>query len=92
MGPAWAAPSAQSLEVGLARVSEVGLVDGTEGDELDRVDLDVSVGDAVAATGFDLRSAPQTERHGDLAGKDSSAQLGTELHQRGAMTISDLSS
>ena len=60
---------AEGLKVGLAGSSQVSVVDGGERDQLNRVDLDLAFGHAVAAAGLHLRSAPQPERDCDLAGQ-----------------------
>ena len=73
---------AQGLEVSLAGAPQIEILDGGEGDELDRVDLDLPGSDAVAATGFHLRPAPQPERDRDEPGQHVLAQLLAELHEQ----------
>lgn len=59
----------EGFEVGFAGETHVGLVDGGERDEFDRVDLDLTVRDAIAATGLHLGPLPQPERDGDPSGQ-----------------------
>lgn len=58
---------AQSLAVGLARPSDVGLRDCSEGDELDCVDLDLPRAHPVAAALPDLRPLPEPDRERDVS-------------------------
>ena len=72
----------EGLQVSLARAAQIGILDGGEGDELARVDLDLPGSDAVAAAGFHLRPAPQPERDRDEPGQHVVAQLFAELHEQ----------
>src|SRR5262245_40308938 len=71
---------AQGLAVGLARPADVRLGDRRERDKLDRVDLDQTGANAVAAALLDLWPLPQPDRHRDIAGEDVIAQLAAEVH------------
>jgi len=71
--PGVGSPLAEGFEIDFAGAPHVGVVDGGEGDQLDRVDLDPTPGDAVAAASLYLGTAPQPERDGDLAGQHVSA-------------------
>jgi hypothetical protein len=73
--------SAKGLGIGFPGESQVRLVDRGERDQLDRVDLDLTGADPIAATGLDFRSLPQPERHRDVAGQDVGAQFLAELHR-----------
>jgi hypothetical protein len=73
---------AEGLEVSLAGAPQIEILDGGEGNELDRLDLDLPGSDAVAATGFHLRPAPQPERDRDEPGQHVFAQLLAELHEQ----------
>jgi hypothetical protein len=74
-------PLPELLPILLARVAEVGRRDGAEGDDLDRLDLDLPVTDAVATSRLDHRPAPEAERDGDVAGQHPFSQFTAELHQ-----------
>ena len=65
-GPGVGSAPAKGFDVCLTGSVDVGIVDRREGDKLDQVDLDPTVTDTVAATGFHLRPTPETERHRDL--------------------------
>src|SRR5690242_4740687 len=71
---------AQGLPVGLAGAPDVRLGDRREWDELDRVDLDQTGADSVAAALLDLWPFPQPDRQRDIARQDVIAQLAAELH------------
>ena len=71
---------AQGLAVGLAGTPDVCLGDRGERDELDRVNLDQTEADPVAAALPDLRPLPEPDRQRDIAGQDVIAQLAAELH------------
>src|SRR4051812_27577871 len=73
---------AQGLAIGLAGLPDIRLGDRRERDELDRVDLDQTGPDPVAAALLDLRPLPQPDRQRDVAGQDVVAQLTAELHAR----------
>jgi hypothetical protein len=73
-------PLPELLPILLARVAEVGRRDGAEGDDLDRLDLDLPVTDAVATPNLDLGAAPETERDRDISRQHPFSQLGAELH------------
>src|SRR3954452_1315816 len=89
---------AQGLAIGLAGLPDIRLGDRRERDELDRVDLDQTGPDRVAAALLDLRPLPQPDRQRDLAGQDVVAQLAAELHapdarrSRRALTMCQLMS
>ena len=70
----------QGLAVGLAGSPDIRLGDRRERDELDRVDLDHTGTDPVAAALLDLRPLPQPDRQRDIARQDVIAQLAAELH------------
>jgi len=59
----------QRLPVLLTCASDIAVVDGGEGDELDRVHLDPTTLDPVTATHLHLRPTPQPERDGDPTGQ-----------------------
>ena len=71
---------AQGLAVGLAGSPDVRLGDRRERDKLDRVDLDHTGTDPVAAALLDLRPLPQPDRQRDIPRQDVIAQLAAELH------------
>jgi hypothetical protein len=77
---------AQRLAVGFARSSDVLAGDRREVDKLDRVDLDLTVADPVAAAPFDPWLLPQSHRERDVSGQNVVAQLAAELHARDAST------
>src|SRR4051794_13471991 len=71
---------AQGLAVGLAGEADVRLGGRRIMHKLDRVDLDQTGTDPVAAALLDLWPLPQPDRHRDIAGQDVIAQLAAELH------------
>ena len=64
----------------VTRSPDIRLGDRRERDELDRVDLDHTGTDPVAAALLDLRPLPQPDRQRDIARQDVIAQLAAELH------------
>jgi hypothetical protein len=74
--------AAQGLAVRLARSSDVPIRDRRERDQLDRIDLDLTRTDAVAAALLDPWLLPQSNRERDVSSKDVVAQLAAELHNR----------
>ena len=75
---------AQRLAVGLACSSDVPRRDRRERDKLDRVDLDLTEADPVAAALLDLRPLPQSDRQRYVSGQNVVSQLAAELHIRDA--------
>lgn len=71
---------AQRLAVKLAGSSHVLGGDRRERDTLDRIDLDLTRTDAVAAALLDAWLLPQSDGEGDVSGQDVVAQLAAELH------------
>jgi hypothetical protein len=57
-------PSSERFEVHFAGSVDIGLVDESERDQFDRVNLDLTVAHAVATARFHFRPLPQPERHG----------------------------
>ena len=64
----------------LTCVADIGRRDGTEGDHIHRLDLDLPVADPVATSNLDLGAAPETERDRDVSRQHPFSQLRTELH------------
>jgi hypothetical protein len=73
---------AQRLAVDLAGSSDVLPRDRRERDKLDRVDLNLTEADPVAAALLDPRPLPQSDRQRDVSGQDVVAQFAAEFHQR----------
>jgi hypothetical protein len=71
----------QRLSIALTRQADVLIGHRGERKNLDRVDLDGDARGLVAAAGPDLRSAPEADRHGDLAGRDGSPKVPAEHHR-----------
>jgi hypothetical protein len=79
-GPSMGGPSSERLEVCFASSADVGVVDGKEGDEFDRVHLDLAITHAVATARFHFRPLPQPERHRYGTRQHLGAQFPAELH------------
>ena len=75
-------PLSKGFEVCFAGSTNIGLVDGRKWDQLDRVNLDLSVAHAVPATGFHLRSPPQAERDSYVAREHVRSKFPAELHKQ----------
>src|SRR3954471_11020989 len=71
---------AKHLAVGLTGTRHVLSGDGREGEQLDRVDLDLEAVARVPTAGLDLGPLPQSDRHRDVARADALAQLRAEHH------------
>jgi GNAT superfamily N-acetyltransferase len=78
--PCMGGSSSERFEVRFARPADVGVVDDGERDQLDRVDLDLAVTNAIVAPGFYLRPPPQPERHRDVSGQHVGTKFPAELH------------
>ncbi len=71
---------AKRLPIAFTRAADVSVRHGRERQQLDGVDLDDDTGSRVTAADFDLRAAPESDRHGDLAASHSLAKLSTKHH------------
>jgi hypothetical protein len=74
---------AERLAVGLAGSSDVRAGDRCERDKLDRVDLDLTKADPVAAARLDSWPFPETDRDRDVSRQDVITQLAAEFHNPG---------
>jgi hypothetical protein len=79
-GPSVGSPSLEGFEVRFAGTEEVGVVDEGEGNQFDRVDLDLPTSDAVPAARLHLGSLPQAERHRDVTRQHGCSKFSAELH------------
>lgn|ERR1700733_3543883 len=79
-GPSMGSPSSEGFEICFASSADVGLFDGEEGDELDRVNLDPAIAHAIATARLHLRPLPQPERHRYVPRQHLGAQFPAELH------------
>lgn len=70
----------ERFEVCFAGSAHIGLVDGREGDQFDRVNFDQAVAHLVATACLHFRPPPQPERHGYVTGQDGQTELPAELH------------
>jgi hypothetical protein len=61
--PSMGGPLSERFKVCLASLEYVGVVDGREGDQLDRVNLDLAVTHSIATTRSHFRPPPQPECH-----------------------------
>jgi hypothetical protein len=75
---------AQCLTVELAGTSDIVLGDSREWDELDGIDLDLTLTDPITAALPHLRPGPQPDRERDVSSQDVIAQLAAELHTMNA--------
>lgn len=73
---------AQRLPICFARLLHLGVAHASERNQLDVVDLDRDVPDAVNTPDAYLGSRPETERHFDLPIQDARAEIRAELHVR----------
>jgi len=80
-GPSVSGPSSERFEVCFASSADIGVVDGGEGDQFDRVNLDLAVAHAVVTAMSHLRPPPQPERHRDVTRQHVRTQLPAELHE-----------
>ncbi len=74
--------SAKRLAARLARLTHVTVRDGTERNELDRVDLDGTQANPVALSDGDARLLPQPHGDRDVAGERELPKVRTEVHRR----------
>src|ERR1039458_1328860 len=73
-------PLAERFEVCFASLTYVGVVDGGEGDQFDRVNLDLAIAHAIASTRSHFRPPPQPERHRYFTRQNVPTQFPAELH------------
>jgi hypothetical protein len=81
------------LPSAFTRASDVFGRHGRERQQLDGVDLDDDTGGRVTTANFDLRAAPESDRHGDLAAGHSLAKRATKQHSptlRRAPSVADV--
>ena len=71
---------AEGLEVSLAGAAQIEIIDGGEGDELDRVDLDHRGPDRVPAARPYLRPPPEPERDSEVTRDHGGPQFLAEIH------------
>ena len=78
--PSMGGPSSERFEVCFASSADVGAVDGREGDQFDRLDLDLAGTHSVETARFHLRLPPQPERHRYVTRQHVRTQFPAELH------------
>lgn len=79
-GTGMSGPPSKGFKIRFAGPAYVGLVDGTEWDQFDRVDFDLAVAHAVPTTRFYLGPAPQPERDRDVTRQHARTKFPAELH------------
>jgi hypothetical protein len=80
-GTGMSCPSSKGFKVSFARTPNVGLIDGREGDQFDRVHFDLTVVHTVPTTRLYLGSPPQPERQRYVTGQYIRSKLRAELHE-----------
>ena len=75
-------PSSKRFEVCFAGPTDVGVVDEREGDQLNRINLDLTVGHAVTTARSHLRPPPEPERHGDVTRQHTRPQFAANSQRK----------
>jgi hypothetical protein len=71
--PGVGSPSAKRFEVRFASMENIGIIDRRERNQFDRINLNLTIADAVAPAGFYFWSLPEPERHGYVTRQDLGA-------------------
>lgn len=70
----------ERFSIRFTRSTHVTTADRVEGDQVDRVDLNVDVADGIDASNSNLRPLPEAKGNGDVTCDYPGTQLWTELH------------
>jgi len=79
-GTGMSGPSSKGFEICFASPANVGLLDGRERDQFDRVNFDVTLAHTAPTTRFHLGPSPQPERHSDVTRQHVRSKFPAELH------------